>query len=133
MRAVALVLAGGFTLAACGPNDRGTVDGNPNPVDAAPDAGNPPFFGAIYAHSYQHLYKVDPDTLEVTLIGAFDWPAGYENELMTDIAVDADEHITGITFGSMWAIDNSTAHVTFITALSGTEFNGMTFRPDPQG
>lgn len=136
MRAVVIVLGILVGAAACGPNDRQNADASGHPPDAAvPDSGDPPFFGAIYAHSYQHLYKVDPDspTLEVTLIGQFDWPAGYENELMTDLAVDSDEHITGITFGNMWQIDNSTAHVTFIHALAGTEFNGMTFRPNPQG
>lgn len=134
MRAAVIVLALG--VVACGPNERGQqADANGSHADAPPPGidGVAPFFGAIYAHSYQHLYKVDPDTLEVTLIGAFDWPAGYEDELMTDIAVDADEHITGITFGNMWSIDNDTAHVSFINALSGTSFNGMTFRPDQGG
>jgi hypothetical protein len=127
---VALAAAG-----ACGPNERENTDADPSAPDAPPmaDAPLPPFMGAVFAHSYFNLYKVDPDTLEVMLIGPFNgatWPGG---EMMTDIAVDRDESIVGITFGSLYAVDKMTAECTFITNLSGTQFNGLTFRPNPPG
>lgn len=123
MRIVPLVAC----LVACGPNER-DPGGDP---DAAPNADAPlePFDGAVYAHSYQNLYKVDPDNLQVALVGTFDWPAGPGTDLMTDIAVDKDENIIGITFGAVWSIDKTNAHVAMLSSLSGEQFNGLTFLP----
>jgi hypothetical protein len=127
---VPLILA--VAVVACGPPERGTPDGPPPGPDAdLSDAPLPPFMGDVYAHSYQKLYKVDPDTLEVALIGTFDWPGGPETELMTDIAVDREGRITGITFGGVWSIDKDTASVTYLGPLTGQEFNGLTFLPQP--
>lgn len=121
-------------LAACGPH-RGDDAADDDPIDAATDAPAvdtlPPFEGDVYAHSYTRLYKVDPDTLSVMLIGAFQWPEGYEQELMTDIAVDRNGQITGISFGAVFAIDRDTARVTLRSTLSGQPFNGLTFVPQP--
>ena len=113
---------------ACGPPPEPAADGGPADARGA-DAKPPPFFGHIYAHSYQKLYSVDPDTLDVTLIGTFDWPAGPGAELMTDIAVDQDNQIIGVTFGDLWAIDRDTAHVTHLGSLGGQSFNGLTYLP----
>jgi hypothetical protein len=85
----------------------------------------------VYAHSYQKLFKVNPDTLEVTLIGEFGWPGGPETDLMTDIAVDRDGEITGVSFGAVYAVNKDTAEVTFRTALTGQEFNGLSFIRQP--
>src|SRR5690242_7789266 len=92
-----------LALAACGPPPQPAADGGPADARGA-DAMPPPFFGHIYAHSYQHLYAVDPDTLDVTLIGTFDWPSGPGSDMMTDIAVDKDDNIVGVSFGELWAI-----------------------------
>jgi hypothetical protein len=123
------------SLAACGPGPRtGAPDSDPvTQPDAPIDSGPPPFMGAVYAHSYQHLYKVDPDNLSVTLVGQFGWPKGSENELMTDIAVDGDGNITGISFGAMYAIDKDTAACTFIATLTEQQFNGLSFIRQPSG
>ena len=50
---------------------------------------------------------------------------------MTDLAVDRDGAITGITFGAVWAIDRQTAACTLRSTLSGQPFNGLTFLPRP--
>jgi hypothetical protein len=97
--------------------------------DAAPDAPPEPFDGVVYAHSMFKLYKVDPDTLQVTLIGPFIWPRGYESELMTDIAVDKDENIVGISYGAVYSIDKHTAECKLLTPLTGDQFNGLSFVP----
>src|SRR5690349_11761436 len=104
LTAAVLGLVGG-----CGPN-HGSGDDDGVPVDARADAavdapgpdGEPPFDGDVYANSYQKLYKVDPDTLQVMLVGQFGWPEGYDQELMTDIAVDKQGKITGISFGAVF-------------------------------
>lgn len=127
MRIVA-ALSLALVAAACGPGARGAVDADHGgAADAAPDAGPPPFMGAVYAHSYQHLYAVDPDTLAVTLVGAFGWPLGYESELMTDIAVDADGKLVGISFGALYAIDAHTAECTHLADLARQSFNGLSY------
>jgi hypothetical protein len=124
--------------AACGPS-AGDGDDDGVTIDAAADAAvdgggpdaAPPFEGEVYAHTYKKLYRVDPDTLAVALIGDFGWPAGFEEELMTDIAVDKAGQITGISFGAVFAIDKQTAACTLLSMLAGQQFNGLTFLPRP--
>src|SRR5690349_4787138 len=72
MRAVVFVLGIlAVGLVGCGPNDRYGADANGHPPDAAlPDSGDPPIFGAIYAHSYQPQYKADPDTIATVKQGS---------------------------------------------------------------
>jgi hypothetical protein len=132
MRFVVVILAA--WAVACGPTarDGGGVDAPANP-DAAADAPLEPFDGAVYAHSYQKLYKVNPDTFQVTLVGTFGWPQGPEADLMTDIAVDKNENITGITFGAVYSVNKTTAEVTLLSTLTGEQFNGLTFLPQPNG
>jgi hypothetical protein len=123
---------------ACGPplQPADDFDAHPEDVpDAGPDAFRPdarpvPFTGSVYVHSYDNLYAVDPETLEVTLIGPFGWPEGFEDELMTDIAVDRDGDITGISFGAVYAVDKDTAACTYLSALTGQEFNGLSWVPE---
>jgi hypothetical protein len=122
-----------LALAACGPPAREVPDAGGGGDDASVDAPLEPFMGAVFAHSYQNLYKVEPDTLEVTLVGAFGWPKGREDELMTDIAVNKDEEVIGISFSAVYAIDKLTAEVTFLSDLVGQEFNGLTYLPQPGG
>lgn len=87
--------------------------------------------GSVYAHSYQHLYKVDPDSLAVTLIGTFGWPEGPDADLMTDIAVDRKGDIIGVSFGSLYAVDKDTAVCTRLRTLTGQQFNGLSFIRQP--
>lgn len=127
------VAALALALAACGPSRGGDDDDDDGD---GPDAGidaPEPFQGEVYAHSFQRLYKIDPDTFAVTLVGTFNWPSGPGSELMTDIAVDASGDITGITFGDVWAVDRNTAAVTYRAPLTGQQFNGLTFLPRAGG
>ncbi len=126
--------AGLFTviLAACGakspgqPDAAGT-DGAPVVADAAPDAFVP-FIGWIYAHDNTTLFRVDPRTLAVVQIGPFQWPSGVSNELMTDIAVDKNGGLTGVSFGAVYSVDPMTAACTHLSDLSHT-FNGLSYVP----
>jgi hypothetical protein len=129
-------------LAGCGPNHTSPPDAfeeEPPTPDAHPDApGNPdaaplpdgdePFMGWVYSHSSNELFRVDPHTLEVTSVGLFGWPAGMENELMTDLAVDKEGHLTGVSFGAVYAVDADTAACTYLSTLSRT-FNGLSYVP----
>jgi hypothetical protein len=133
-----LVLLACVAMGGCGPHAGGPPDGGPadadvpdgSDIDADPaDARPPTFTGNIYAHSYFNLYKVDPDTLDVLLVGPFGWPEGSESEMMTDIAVDKNGDITGISFGAVYAVDHDTAACTFLSNLQGDQFNGLSFLP----
>ncbi len=65
---VRLLTGVALVTAACGPSVNTAADAGGDAStapDADPaDARPPTFSGNIYAHSYQNLYKVDPDTLE---------------------------------------------------------------------
>ena len=129
-------LAGAFSIvAACGPGPRG---GNPNgDVDAAggTDGNGPPPGDAavqtfVYAHSSSTLYRVDPDSLAVQMVGDFSFNTGTDQ--ITDIAIDKNNVMIGISFGSVYRIDPSNATGTRLSnALSGL-FNGLSFVPAAQ-
>ena len=130
LAAVALT-AGGCGPTAVGPgddgDDTGDDDGDDTGDDGGDDTGPPPAPTAVvYAHSSDALYSIDPDTLAVRRIGAFDWPGG--DDEMTDLAVDRDGGIIGISFDSVYAVDPATAAATRLAALDGG-FTGLTYVP----
>jgi hypothetical protein len=90
--------------------------------------GPPAFFGAVYAHSSSDLYKVDPDSLAVSHVAAFVWPAGSLLEQMTDIALDKDGNMIGVSFGKVFAVNKDTGACTFLANLD-RDFNGLSFVP----
>lgn len=84
----------------------------------------------VYAHTSNDLYRVDPDTLAVTRIGAFTFTNG--NDQITDIAIDKTGQMIGISFTSVYRIDPNSAATTRLTSgLTGT-FNGLSFVPAAQ-
>jgi hypothetical protein len=118
-------------VAACGkqrggtagePGDNAEVDSGPG-VDVVNLATT-----FVYAHTATELYRIDPDTLAVIKVGDFD-TAG---DQITDIAINRNSELIGISFTSVYAIDPMTAKGTRLSAgLSGT-FNGMSFVPAEQ-
>lgn len=101
------------------------------PDGVVPYTGNP----VVYAHSATELYSVDPTNLQVTLIGAFKWPGGIADQ-MTDIALDRDGKMTGISFDTVYSVDTKTAACTFLanlqTPLGGGSFTGLSYIAVPQ-
>jgi hypothetical protein len=97
----------------------------PLPDGVTPYDGDP----VVYAHSASQLYKLDPTSLSVTLIGAFKWPSG--SDQMTDIALDRKGKMTGISFNSVYSVDPKTAACTYLAPLqtpSGiASFNGLSY------
>jgi hypothetical protein len=137
MRAVILVLV----LAAGCTDDftRGPDGGSPPVGDNGmfPDLVGPmpdgvkPYTGepVVYAHTETELYKVDPTKLQVTLVGAFKWPGAADQ--MTDIALDRDGKMTGISFDTVYSVDTKTAACTFLatlqTPLGVGSFTGLSY------
>lgn len=132
MRNLGLVVFA-MAVGACGPSGRdpgigGDVDGGTT-VDAEETPTGDASVGVtfVYAHTASELYKVDPDTLAITMIGPFGWSNG--SDQMTDIAIDKTGLMLGVSFTNVYRIDPSNAQATRLsTGLSGT-FNGLSFVP----
>lgn len=147
MRWPPIVLAAGLLAAsACSPradDEPGDGDGDADTdadgdgdgdADTDADADGDPWgdgqTAAVFAHSASDLYAVDPDTFQVSRVGAFAWP--YEDEEMTDIALDELGQMVGISFGRLYRIDPETAACTYVADLD-RDFNGLSFLPAPAG
>ena len=113
---------------------------------AIPDGGFPDGLEApaaaqsitVFAHSSDRLFKVDPDSLNVVEVGRFYLrgttpPTPVDG--MTDIAVDREGRIIGLTTGQLLQIDAFDAGCVVITTLPGGRmFNGMSWvRDDSAG
>ncbi len=112
-----------------GVGDGGAMDAAVNPGDGAvdPDAVTPVLQDKVYAHSADTLYEVDPNDLTVTVVGDFGWPAGSAGEQMTDIALDEDGHMVGVTFNRVYAVDKDTAECTYLSDLQSGMYNGLSW------
>lgn len=126
-----IVLGGACALAACGPNGRSQMGGDDD--GGGPDAADdqPPGDAAVmtfvYAHTSSQLYKVDPDTLAVTLVGNFTFTGG--SDQITDLAIDRTGLMIGISFTSVYRIDPMTAACTRLSQDLTASFNGLSFVP----
>ena len=123
-----------LAVSACGPNQRKNAGDDDDGSDAGTtDADNTPPSDAavmtfVYAHTSSQLYKVDPDTLAVMLIGNFTFAGGGSDQI-TDLAIDKTGLMIGISFTSVYRIDPSNAACTRLSQdLTGT-FNGLSFVP----
>jgi hypothetical protein len=127
-------------LAACGPAKKpgGGVDasgsGADAPVDApgttGPDASNTTT--SVYAHTSDTLFRVDPDTFAVSRIAAFAWPPSIGTDQMTDIAVDKNGVMIGVSYSRVYRVDTTTAQTTLLSGALGGSFNGLSFVPAAQ-
>jgi hypothetical protein len=118
--------------ASCGPGVRAGADGDPQSDAAATDApplidSLPPDFSRVYAHSGSELYRIDTTTLAPQLIGPI---TGLGTQSLTDLAIDSDDHMVGITLSKLFSIDPATGAATFISDMSGTNgFTSLCFVP----
>jgi hypothetical protein len=86
---------------------------------------------AVYAHTATSLYRVDPDTYAATKVGDFGLSI---LEIMTDLAIDANGNLVGVSFSSVYSIDATTGKATQLSSGSLlTQFNGLSFVPGTSG
>lgn len=71
-------------------------------ADAAPLDAPPETVAIVYANTDDTLYKMDPETKAVSAIGAIEGLATGED--LTDIGVDADGKVFGVTVGASGAV-----------------------------
>ena len=101
------------------------VSDRPAPADLPPLLDNV----RVYAHTSQTLYAVNPSDLTVRRVGDFGWPADLRSHEMTDIAVNADGWMWGITFNAIYRVNPVDARCVYIADFDGATFNGLSFIP----
>jgi len=87
------------------------------------DTGSIAETAEVFGHSANILYRLDPDTSEVTEVGPFQ---GCDASII-DIALDADSQMYGTAFTSLWRIDRATAECTHIA--DGSYPTSLSFVP----
>jgi len=118
------VLATIILVGACGPGGR-TDNGQPDARDGTGDSQSLPT-SRVYAHSGSTLYQVDTQTLAPVTVGAM---GGLGTQSLTDLAIDKNDHMVGITLDKLYTVDATTGTVTLISALSTGGFTSLSFVP----
>jgi hypothetical protein len=126
----------GLLLIACGPSTRGDDTGGGSGSGDGPDSGGGGGGGGgetvyVYAHTASTLYKVDPDTLQVTMVAPFNWGSVISDQ-MTDIAIDKNGTMIGVSFTRVYRVDPSNAATTLLSSALARSFNGLSFVPADQ-
>ena len=106
-------------------------DGVPDVQDEAPFDDIWPGLatqGLIYAHTSSTLFTWNPTTEELLQIGVFQWPSDGGGHQMTDIAVDYDGRLFGVTFDRAYRCSAISAECIFLATLPSS-FNGLTIVP----
>jgi hypothetical protein len=91
-----------------------------------PDGG-PQGPAEVFAHSFDTLYKLNPVTKVVTLVGLFQGCQADVNAVI-DLALDKDGNMFVTTFGGFYKVDKTTAVCTHI-ADGSTYPNSLSFVP----
>ena len=123
-------------LAACGPGDlrdASTPPGGEGEGEGewrgGEGEGGADGADAVYAHSDSTLYRLDPQTLGVTQVAPFEWPDPQLPDVMTDLAINEDGLLVGISFTAVYTVDAESARCTKLADLD-REFNGLSFVQD---
>jgi hypothetical protein len=130
------ILCACVVLAACGSNVRPGGSGLPDGGGGTGD-GNGSGNGSgsngetvyVYAQTASTLYRVDPDTLAITKVGDFGWPSSVGTDQMTDIAIDKNGQMIGVSFSRVYRVDPANAQTTLLSSNLGGSFNGLSFVP----
>ncbi len=122
-RLLALALASTLTTACSDGRGSGQpgIDGGGGDLAGMLPGGD----ALVYSHTASVLYTVDPDNLAVNPVGAFQWPNAADE--MTDIAIDRDGKMIGISYTAVYGVDKATAACTYLAAFAGGDFNGLSF------
>jgi hypothetical protein len=112
-------------LTACAPSDRDTpaADG---PSQPDPDGPPPVAMSRVYAHSGQTLFLLNSATLATTTIGMM---APLGTQTLTDLAVDKNDNMVGVTLDKLYTIDPTTGAATFIKDLDVDNVTSLSFVP----
>jgi hypothetical protein len=82
----------------------------------------------VYAHSGQTLYLMNSLTLATTTIGSM---TGLGTQSLTDLAIDKNDRMLGVTLDKLYEIDPATGTPTLIKDLIGTgNATSLSFIPE---
>lgn len=105
-----------------GPGGTGAQGGGFQATGTGGGGGGAEEIAEVYGHSSATLYRLDPITKNVTVVGDFNGCSA-----VIDIALDKDSKIIGTTFDGVYAIDKATAACSLIA--SGDFPNSLSFIP----
>lgn len=119
----------GVALTACGPSNRGGAADAPSQGDAGGDTPTVDT-SRVFAHSGGMLYRLNATTLSEVAVGPM---TGLGTQSLTDLAIDQNDRMVGITLDKLYNIDATTGTVTLIKDLSqaANGFTSLSFVPDP--
>jgi len=83
----------------------------------------------VYAHSGQTLYLMNSLTLATTMVGSM---TGLGTQSLTDLAIDKNDKMVGITLDKLYQLDPTTGAATLVKDLSqsGNGFTSLSFVPE---
>lgn len=84
--------------------------------------GGPEEIAEVFGHSPTQLFRLDPDTKQLTTVGPFNGCSQ-----VIDIALDADSNIVATTFDGLYSVDKTNASCSLIA--SGNFPNSLSFIP----
>jgi hypothetical protein len=129
MRACLTASIAMISLVACGPSNRDNPGTDaPSQDDAPPSGDGPTASSRVFAHSGGMLYKLNSLTLKEDPIGPM---TGLGTQSLTDLAIDKDDHMVGITLDKLYSVDATSGNVTLIKDLSQSArgFTSLSFIP----
>jgi hypothetical protein len=113
---------------ACDPDDTDS-DGVPDYADEAPLDKNWPgrvtVMNLIYAHTAGALYTWNVGDAKPQKVADFTWPSGIADQDMTDLAIDRDGLMYGISFDHLYRVSATSGKTRSLGVLS-QQFNGLT-------
>jgi len=111
-----------------GSEDTGPGFGGDSSTTPTPDSGTTPPAGVpyVYAHSPTQLYRLNPSTKAVSVVGTFSGACALDT--IIDIALDASSNAYVTGFGGFYKVDLATAACTLI-AMGSNYPNSLSFVP----
>ena len=104
-------------ILACGSSGRSGQNPDARGADShSGDSGNTDN-SKVYAHSGSVLYRIDTVNFGTVQIGPL---TGLGSASLTDLAVDKNDHMVGVTLSKLYSIDATTGACTLISTLSNT-------------
>ncbi len=83
----------------------------------------------VYAHTAEKLFKIDPQTLQVTEIGAFAEAGASESPRVTDLALDKRGNMIAVTKKNVYSVDVKTAACTKLSTAKA-HYVGLSYVVD---
>lgn len=135
------ILLAVVVVAACSPNDRDNpaADGPSQPDTQTPDGPPQPEQSRVYAQDARvagmggnpdkpsKLYQLNSSTLATTEIGSI---TGLGNQSLTDLAVDKNDNMFGVTLDKLYSVDIQTGAATLVKQLDINGVTSLSFVPE---